>query len=47
VSGAVPALDYSDASAHSGKGSTTQWGDDLGAEDEALLVADYETPVFV
>ena len=29
------------------KGSTTQWGDDLGAEDEALIVADYDRPVFV
>ena len=24
-----------------------KWGDDLGAEDEALLVADYDRPVFV
>jgi len=30
-----------------GKGSTITWGDDLGAEDEALLVADYDRPVFV
>src|SRR3954453_18169107 len=30
-----------------GKGSAVQWGDDLGAEDEALLVADYDRPVFV
>ena len=29
------------------KGSETKWGDDLGAEDEALIVADYDTPVFV
>jgi asparaginyl-tRNA synthetase len=29
------------------KGSATTWGDDLGAEDEALLVADYDRPVFV
>jgi asparaginyl-tRNA synthetase len=29
------------------KGSTTKWGDDLGAEDEALIVADYDRPVFV
>jgi asparaginyl-tRNA synthetase len=29
------------------KGSTVQWGDDLGAEDEALLVEDYDRPVFV
>jgi asparaginyl-tRNA synthetase len=29
------------------KGSDTKWGDDLGAEDESLLVADYDKPVFV
>jgi asparaginyl-tRNA synthetase len=29
------------------KGSTVKWGDDLGAEDESLLVADYDRPVFV
>jgi asparaginyl-tRNA synthetase len=29
------------------KGSETKWGDDLGAEDESLLVADYDRPVFV
>ena len=29
------------------KGSKIKWGDDLGAEDEALLVADYDRPVFV
>jgi asparaginyl-tRNA synthetase len=29
------------------KGSEITWGDDLGAEDEALLVADYDRPVFV
>ena len=29
------------------KGSATVWGDDLGAEDEALIVADYDRPVFV
>ncbi|HEX7019926.1 MAG TPA: asparagine--tRNA ligase [Gemmatimonadaceae bacterium] len=29
------------------KGSAIVWGDDLGAEDEALLVADYDRPVFV
>jgi len=29
------------------KGSETTWGEDLGAEDEALIVADYDTPVFV
>ena len=41
-------LDYGDAIAllHT-KGSTTQWGEDLGAEDESLIVADYDRPVFV
>jgi asparaginyl-tRNA synthetase len=29
------------------KGSAVVWGDDLGAEDEALLVEDYDRPVFV
>ncbi|HMC55462.1 MAG TPA: asparagine--tRNA ligase [Gemmatimonadaceae bacterium] len=29
------------------KGSEITWGQDLGAEDEALLVADYDRPVFV
>jgi asparaginyl-tRNA synthetase len=29
------------------KGSAITWGEDLGAEDEALLVADYDRPVFV
>jgi asparaginyl-tRNA synthetase len=41
-------LDYTDAVALvQQKGSTTQWGDDLGAEDEALIVQDYDKPVFV
>lgn len=41
-------LDYTDAIAVvQKKGSTTTWGDDLGAEDEALLVEDYDRPVFV
>jgi asparaginyl-tRNA synthetase len=29
------------------KGSAIQWGDDLGAEDEALLVEDHDRPIFV
>ena len=29
------------------KGSATKWGEDLGAEDEALIVAEYDRPVFV
>jgi asparaginyl-tRNA synthetase len=43
-----PRLNYTDAIAIvQKKGSATQWGDDLGAEDEALIVADYDRPVFV
>ncbi|MBC7674325.1 MAG: asparagine--tRNA ligase [Polaromonas sp.] len=41
-------LDYAEAVAIvQRKGSATVWGDDLGAEDEALIVADYDRPVFV
>ncbi len=41
-------LDYSEAiEVLARKGSTTRWGDDLGAEDEALIVEDHEKPVFV
>jgi asparaginyl-tRNA synthetase len=41
-------LDYSEAvEIVKKKGSTTNWGDDLGAEDEALIVADHDRPVFV
>jgi asparaginyl-tRNA synthetase len=29
------------------KGSAIKWGDDLGAEDDSLLVADYDRPIFV
>ena len=43
-----PRLDYSDAvTLLQKKGSAIQWGEDLGAEDEALIVADYDRPVFV
>jgi asparaginyl-tRNA synthetase len=43
-----PRIDYGDAVAIlQKKGSAITWGDDLGAEDEALLVADYDRPVFV
>lgn len=43
-----PRIDYTDAVATlQKKGSTVVWGDDLGAEDEALLVEDYETPIFI
>jgi asparaginyl-tRNA synthetase len=41
-------LDYGEAIAIvQRKGSTTQWGEDLGAPDEALIVEDYDKPVFV
>jgi asparaginyl-tRNA synthetase len=41
-------VEYTDAvSILQQKGSAIVWGDDLGAEDEALLVADYDRPVFV
>jgi len=43
-----PRIDYGDAVATlQQRGSTVQWGDDLGAEDETLLVADADRPVFV
>ncbi|HKV51648.1 MAG TPA: asparagine--tRNA ligase [Gemmatimonadaceae bacterium] len=41
-------LDYGDAiSLLKRKGSPTVWGDDLGAEDESLIVEEYDKPVFV
>jgi asparaginyl-tRNA synthetase len=41
-------LDYGDAiTLLNRKGSTTVWGEDLGAEDETLIVAEYDRPVFV
>jgi asparaginyl-tRNA synthetase len=43
-----PRIDYSDAvKTLQAKGSGITWGDDLGAEDEALLVADHDRPIFV
>ncbi len=48
VTAPFPRLDYGDAVATlQAKGSQIKWGDDLGAEDEALLVADYDRPIFV
>ncbi len=43
-----PRLAYSDAIGllHR-KGSATHWGEDLGAEDESLIVEEYDRPVFV
>jgi asparaginyl-tRNA synthetase len=43
-----PRLEYTDAiDLLHRKGSTTTWGEDLGAEDESLIVAEYDRPVFV
>ncbi len=43
-----PRIDYTDAvEMLQKKGSTVKWGDDLGAEDEALLVEDYDRPIFI
>jgi asparaginyl-tRNA synthetase len=43
-----PRISYSEAvEILRGKGSAIRWGDDLGAEDEALLVEDHDRPVFV
>jgi asparaginyl-tRNA synthetase len=43
-----PRLDYGDAVALvQRKGSSAKWGDDLGAEDEALIVEEFDRPVFV
>jgi asparaginyl-tRNA synthetase len=43
-----PRINYSDAvETLRTKGSATRWGEDLGAEDEALLVQDSDRPVFV
>ena len=41
-------LDYGEAvTIAQGKGSAVVWGEDLGAEDAALIVADFDRPVFV
>jgi asparaginyl-tRNA synthetase len=43
-----PRLDYGDAvELLRRKGSSIEWGQDLGAEDEALVVEEYDRPVFV
>jgi asparaginyl-tRNA synthetase len=43
-----PRVEYGDAvTTLQQKGSATRWGDDLGAEDESLLVEDHDRPVFV
>ena len=43
-----PRIDYGDAvKVLESKGSTVKWGEDLGAEDEALLVEGHDRPVFI
>ncbi len=43
-----PRINYSDAvTILEGKGSAVKWGDDLGAEDESLLVEGHDRPVFI
>jgi len=43
-----PRIDYSEAvTILQGKGSSIQWGNDLGAEDETVLVEGRDRPVFV
>jgi asparaginyl-tRNA synthetase len=43
-----PRMEYTDAVATlQAKGSPIQWGEDLGAEDETLLVEGAATPIFV
>ena len=48
VTAPFPRINYSDAVATlQAKGSAIQWGDDMGAEDETLLVEGYDRPIFV
>jgi asparaginyl-tRNA synthetase len=48
IKGPFPRIDYTDAvKILQSKGSSVTWGDDLGAEDEALLVEGHDRPVFV
>jgi asparaginyl-tRNA synthetase len=48
VSVPFPRINYTDAVATlQSKGSSIQWGEDMGAEDETLLVQGYDRPVFV
>src|SRR5207253_3021194 len=43
-----PRIDYSDAvKILQGRSSAVKWGDDLGAEDESLLVEGHDRPVFI
>jgi asparaginyl-tRNA synthetase len=48
IKGPFPRIDYSDAvKVLQTKGSSVKWGEDLGAEDEALLVEGQDRPVFI
>jgi asparaginyl-tRNA synthetase len=43
-----PRIDYGEAvKILEGKGSAVKWGEDLGAEDEALLVEGHDRPIFI
>jgi len=43
-----PRIDYSEAvKILQAKGSAVKWGEDLGAEDEALLVEGHDRPIFI
>jgi asparaginyl-tRNA synthetase len=48
VKAPFPRIDYNDAvKILQAKGSEVKWGDDLGAEDESLLVEGADRPVFI
>ncbi len=48
VKAPFPRIDYNDAvKILQEKGSSVKWGDDLGAEDESLLVEGADRPVFI
>jgi asparaginyl-tRNA synthetase len=48
VKAPFPRIDYNDAvKILQSKGSEVKWGDDLGAEDESLLVEGADRPVFI
>ncbi len=48
VTAPFPRIDYTAAvEILQRKGSEVKWGDDLGAEDESLLVEDFDRPIFI
>jgi len=48
ITAPFPRIDYSDAvKILQAKGSAVKWGEDLGAEDESLLVEGHDRPVFI